>query len=66
MNTITFLKGVICNPSDWATCFDINYEFFVYLKTLKQHETFELIYECRPNIILKYLMYYTVTIIYVL
>ena len=27
MNTITYLKGVIFNPSDGATCFDMNYEF---------------------------------------
>jgi len=35
LNTFAYLRGVIFNLSNCATCFDINYEFYVYLKTKK-------------------------------
>jgi len=35
LNKIAVLKDNRVNLSDWAECFDINYDFFILLKTLK-------------------------------
>jgi len=53
LNTFAYLRGVIFNLSNCATCFDINYEFYVYLKTKKTTWDISINYEYRPNISLK-------------
>jgi len=35
LNKIAFLRYDRVNLSDWAECFDINYDFFILLKPLK-------------------------------